>query len=494
MDRSLFLDLLSFLPAKDQNEFSRYLDTDFFNRSPLIKQLYLFMRKELKRGVSKVEKRHAFELLFPQKKALLKGKSSPEVKKVLGKHLDPLLYRLKKHLEDYLVWKQGKEEGFLRDQMALQALYDLNADRHFFKKCDRVLADLEQSCFAHSDFHLRKYLVMRMRYYQFSRVNLDVASTEKELVKEHLDTYFLVQTLIQSYASITRNLIYGANESLPFLDRVVEQASLEVHADNFYVKVFLPLIRGLNQGIFDPNYFTVICKLIPESIDEISPEEQYGIYKILLDYYLFLEQFTLQPLPPQFFYIVEKGILQGYLLQNGKLTYLSMMAFVRTACVTKEYAKAERLLVRFKDQVTYQGEPGVTTVPLAYLAFSQGNYREALKVLLQSEKAKYMVDKVLERLIMMQCYYEIGETELLEHCLEGSRKFVARLDGAGLLVQGHFSNFLHCLRDLSRMREEGKSPQQWLEKLQCNSLALEQTWLQAKARELVDQSPVEKHD
>lgn len=484
MDRSTLLALLSLLNSKDRNEFGRYLDSEFFNRSYLIRKLYHRLNLGLQKGQLQVDKHGLFEHLFPEKMTSLKGLEGSGLKKAQGKHLDPLLYRLKKHLEDYLVWKQGQKPGFRRDQHLLQAYYELNAESHFQKKSTQVLSDLDAQEQMNSDYHLKKYLVLRMAFYHYSRVNLDVAMDEKQLAMKHLGSYFIVQNMVQSYAAITRNLIYSQQQSLPFLEIVLKQADKWLPPDDFYLKVFSPLIQGMKEGQFDPGYLKRMSVLIPQNMEGMPKEERFGIYKILLDYYCFLEQFTIQDLPEDIFKIIDEGIEKGYLIQNGKLSYLALIVYVRTGSKCGEYEKVANIIARFKDEVAIQGEVGAVTVPAAYLAFSKGNFKEALRILHHSEKAKYLIDKILERLLLLQCFYETGEFDLLDNCLEGSRKFMSRLRKAGPMVLSLFSQFLNTVRELSLLVRNREGGEALVEKLTQKRIALEQDWLLEKAKAL----------
>lgn len=491
LTRIVVLDLLCYLPAKDRNEFARYLKSDFFNRSESIRQLNACLGDFAQREEVKVNKAELFAQLFPQELTSLEGLSAAAAKNKVSQKLDPLLYRLKHHLNDYLIWKQGKQEGFSRGQLLLQAYYQLNAEGPFLKKCKEVLASLDENDRYNSDYHLRKYLVMRMRYYQFSRVNLDVALTEKRIASHHLDSFFIIQTLTQSYSAITRNLLHNDQQKLPFLENVLQQAIGNAELDGFYPSIFLPLLEGMMQGKYDPEYFERICRIIPENIEEIPQEEQFGIYKILLDYYLFLEQFTWEKLPQNFFELVEEGIAKGYLVPNGKLSYLVLLVYVRTAAKRREFEKAEILLEQFKDQVQFGGEPGVLTVPYAYLRFARADFKGALRILHQNKKPKYLFDKILERLLLLQCYYETGEVDLLENCLESSRKFISRLTEVGPIIQHFFGNFLTGVKKLSTHDRSGEYDLAWVEELANNRTSLEQDWLLAMAQRLMPLKEIE---
>ncbi|MEM7040312.1 MAG: hypothetical protein AAF570_25315, partial [Bacteroidota bacterium] len=123
----------------------------------------------------------------------------------------------------------------------------------------------------------------------------------------------------------------------------------------------------------------------------------------------------------------------------------------------------------------------------ARIEFVKGDFRKALKGLNKKVSHSGAIDQMLERILRIQCHFELEEFDHLEYLLESSRKQADRFKDAGSSIQPPFQKFVRMTRMIMRARLNvglQSAQSKVLEALRGDIRAFANEWLEEKASEL----------
>jgi hypothetical protein len=142
--------------------------------------------------------------------------------------------------------------------------------------------------------------------------------------------------------------------------------------------------------------------------------------------------------------LYEHGLREGMLLENGWLTGYTFTNIATLALIARQYERLSQLLRDYRDKIAPRDRSDVVAFNEARLHHALREYRPAL-ILLQQNAFDDLLLNLSARTVQAKCFYELGESDLLETHLEALRKFIRRHKEVGYYGE-RYLNFIAALR------------------------------------------------
>lgn len=486
MHSSKVLRLLQALPPNELNEFGRYIDTEFFNRKKVLVSFFQFFSKYIKGRAALPDKEALYHKLFRDEAGDFRKMTADGQARHLRKRMDGLSYELKVHLEGYLVWKQSQEKGFERDILLLIAYETRQADDFYFDYAERTLHILIRETNIPFINYLYAYRLQQRihEHPQAHRWKMDISKPQA-----HLDIYYICSKLVNGWVQHMQDLLVNVRTEIPMLDAALEAAKQPPFKGVLAIDCYAMALRDARNRDFSLSTSEALQARILPVLGQLSRGEQLGLFNLMVTYSVCLEQYTVKALEfgTNRFELMKFGLEKRYILRDGLISYADFYNIVSLAIAAEELEWATQFVEDYGPALRADIREPTVLLARARLKKAAGLYHEALQLL--SEKTAFTgdVDKWLERIFRIKCFFEMQETDLLEHALESLRKAMTRTTGIGAALRSQTLEFVRLTRQLYRAREQNL-PEVAAElasgRLSEAKIAASQTWLMQKAKEI----------
>ncbi len=439
---SLFEMLKSFTPA-EVREFRDMVRSPFFNKNENVSSLLEYIRKYYPELNSpRLAKEQAY-------KALFRGKPYNDG------YMRTLTFHLTNLAEDFLAYKNFKEEGHASSLHLAAELERRNLQKQFNKHIKNFKSQLEsQGIKDESLFWIRskigeRTVAMLLR-------NSKVAPYE--IIAEEIDNliiFFLIRTL-KMYCYIKNNtFVLNVDDKLGFLEEITSHLSKRNYDGIPAIPLYMSLLMLITDRDNESHYFSV-KKLLQNREREIYHADAENAY-VVLQHYCLEKYHTGRPgflseLMDIYRLMLKKGMFVA--TRDGYFNHHEFKNIVNFSLKNKEYAWAEKFIEEYKDGLPPDQKDDTYNYSLSRLFFEKGNYEEALNYL---AKVKYEVPMANMNIknLMLRIYYELDMTEQALHLIDSYRHFL----GTQLIIPKlHRSLNRQFLKHLKALIKQKESP------------------------------------
>ncbi|HHG86548.1 MAG TPA: hypothetical protein ENJ82_17490 [Bacteroidetes bacterium] len=489
MHHSKIVRQLRSLSSAELNEFGRYMHTEFFNRKERLRKLVEVLSVFVKGKQTGLEKAEVYQKLFPEERNEFRKLSVKAKEKHLRKRMDMLIYELKIHLEDYLVWKQSRKKGYVREMLLLEAYNEREADTFYFDLYDKLKLNLEkQDPKPISNHYLRHVLVRDVIEHPGYRSWPNNGYGLKE-VQEQLDIYYLANKLMNSWLLLLADSMINRRSEVLMLDEMLRFADMPPFKGNLYIDIYSSAIRDLRGKNFTREGLENLKKRILPGLLKRPRKEQIGLFNVLTNYTVLWWQFNQDILKEIPFELNLIGLENGYYQRRGVISYADFHNITCAATNAGKLEWAENFVNEYGTALPEKIRHHTVIYQKARIKHEGGKHREALNMLSEKPIFTNSADKILERLLRIRCYYELEENELLENILESTRKQIERNPDFGPAAKDQIRNFVRITMRLCIARQTASPIQAaksvW-DELQQAKLCAAQDWLIRQVQKLLN--------
>ncbi|MEM1000779.1 MAG: hypothetical protein AAGN35_27245 [Bacteroidota bacterium] len=481
--------LMACLPRNELNEFGRYLATDFHNRREVLVDYFAILRQCIRDNRRLPAKSRLFSKLYPQDAAATSDLAALERQKVIRKRLDDLNYELKTHLEDFLVGKQAQIPGFHRTFLLMNALRERQADEFYFAELEKAGKRYDEHDPSSINHYLHQYMLEQdaHEHPRFERWN--IKDSDISTIQTKLDAFYLTHKLMNVWVQVLQDVMFDRPLVIPMLEEVLAQAESPAFRDLFYIDCYRRAVRDGLLGTFNPVTGAYLRDKVLKQLDRLSRGEQIGMFNFLLNYHiLIVYRRNLPEAEWERFRLIQLGLEKGFMLREGRISYADFYNAVSLSIRFKAYAWCARCITDFGPRLaSHLQEPSIALAQ-ARLKMGLGEFRAALILLSRKQIYTSDFDNMLHRMCTVKCYYELRETDLLEHLLEACRKHYARVKAIGETYRQLMQLFVRYTRRLFRAWDQPDAHRiaaQILEDIHSGERPSSIEWLEEKARELM---------
>ncbi|MEL6717197.1 MAG: hypothetical protein AAFP82_00615 [Bacteroidota bacterium] len=389
------------------------------------------------------------------------------------------MYFLMKALEDYLLYKNMKEEE-TKNAVALANIYrKRKLEKLWNKTIKAAKIDCLKQPYRDSDFHQKMYLISREEY-EFAEIQkrTDAQKKLKDLT-ESFSKYYLSEEVI----------LFCMNLSIPKTEdyEVFTKASLKyIENSDFNNSPSIDIYYCIYK-VFTENDFSTFSSLKNKLIDykkNFQKDELREIYLITINYCIRQMNMGNKKFLREAFDLYKSGIEDSLLMKNRIIDRFLFRNIVSAGVLLKEFVWVENFIKNNQKFLDDEHRENYTTFCLADLYYHRKDYKKAMQFL-----AAYEYDDILlnlnSRVKLIKMYYELEEANALEALIESSKIYIRRKKGIAENYRVAYNNIIKYTQKLLRVNPYDKEKKAKLrEEIQAANPLIEKQWFLERLEQL----------
>ena len=457
MQASYLYELVQSLSPQERRAAKKWLSSPYHNQRADLPKLfeYLYQTK------AEPSKTAIWNVLFPQK-----AYSDQQFRL-----LQSYLYR---SLEDFLLQEELKENPLTHQHLLLDAYRKRGLERHFSKALHQQQSAVQKSRFRHPEHHLVNYRQERA-YFQHQARSERTREHNLQAMEDSLTLTFLSMKLRQACWLLAHEAVYKAEYQIALEPLLIELASENRYAQVPAVAIYLHCFRMLKSPE-ESVHFESFRHWLFQIIGQFPEEELRDLFLLGINYCIRQINRTADSYLQEALALYEKGLETGILLENGVLSRFTYNNIAGIALRLNALDWTEHFLETYRPKLAPQEQQAAYSLNAARLAFSRKKYAHAIEQL-QRADYKDFINNLVARTLLLKCYYELDEYDLLEYHLQTMRSFLRRKRKMSYHQQ-NYRNIVQLTFQLLRLKPGDKAAADTLKSaIEATTPLTERRWL-----------------
>ena len=457
---------------RDWREFRKFVRSPYFNQREDIVRLFDYLDFVLHHSKPKaLDRKKVFTSVFPTE--------TFEEKKL--RHITSFLLKITKR---YLAQAESQNDPVQMQQYLCKSLHKKGLGTFFEKELFNAQQILEKETFRDSKYYFQKYqlgleeAMFTMPQRRSGEMNLQ--STANQLTISYISSMLRLSCNIQSHQTMSKQ-VYDL-KLLPEVLALIESGFfLDVPSIAVYFRCYSAFEwLEKNQIEASENNFEELKHLIAKHWKLFPPSEIRDIYLFAINYCIKRLNAGDRNFIREAFELFRSGLINKTLLEEGILSSFTYKNITRLGMALKEDEWVEQFLEMYKKYLLPRERENTWRYNLAFFYFQQQKYKQAMRLLLQTE-FKDVLNNLDARRMLLKSYFELGEFNALDSLLDSFLRYIHRQK---ILVGYHKENYLNLIRFVKKIIQIGMLPSNELNKLKEEILRTphlaEREWLLEK--------------
>lgn len=462
MENALAYQLIQKMRKPELNTIDKMLRSPYFNQRDDVYHLFRYLVD----CVYPLKKKPSFENAF---NACLPEEPFDIVK------LRLLLSYLMKLLEQYLVLQQMETDDFSTKPLLLRAYRQRGLSKHFHHTFRLQSRQLDKQPLRNAEYHLYTYFLQDEEY-RMNSANTRTKDLKLQEVEELLSCSFISMKLRQACFMLSHQAVFKTDYHIWMESSMLEAAAslLQHPSVALYYYGYLALKMSDKGAHFHDFKINLLSHY-----NHFPSQEARDL--LLLGINLCIRKINRN----------EKGFLrEGFelyrwaldadlLLENGLMSRFTYNNIAGISLRLGELDWAEQFLVEYRPFLEPSKQAAAYSLNAARLAFVKKDYRETIYQLQQVDY-KDFINNMVAKIMMLKCYYELEEVELLDAHMKVMRGFLRRKHQMGY-HQKNYQNIVNLVYKLVNLKPgDHKSIAQLKEEIKETEPLTERKWLLEK--------------
>lgn len=399
MFKSQLIALFKGLNKQELNEFVRYVKTPFFNKNQRVIKLTEYIAR-----------------YFPDYNSSRLAKEVVS-KKIIGKEggargLAYVMSDLKKHLEDYLVWKEVQSQPIDRDYLLLRNLSIRKTEQPFLTTSNRQMDRLEAYGKKDMFYYYHQFRLHHLLLAHRTAERISSSVDDLEHAMNNLDRFYFIAKLQYVCEIANREGIFANKKPYKVLlmDEIKAITSQAPFTDNLLFESY-QLYNDLIQDFNEDKYHR-LKEILRTKRDIFGDDEQSEFYILMINYCLTVYDNGETHYLEEVFEWYQFGLDTKLLLKYDTLDHIDYNNIVNVACTLKEFDWIDGFIATYTPYLKADVRANAKTLSLAEVAVNKGDFEEALD-LLQEVDFKDDYDKLRAKVLQMKGYFELAAYDML---------------------------------------------------------------------------------
>lgn len=439
MKNTQLIAVLTTLDKKERLEFSKWLQSPFFNTRQDVIQLFDYL----------IAGNHLREDKFLDKERVFRKVYRDEPYD--DAKLRQVNHFLLKQLENYLAYREICNDPYNLPIALLKVYRKRRLEKAFHKAFGSLIRSglgqtrLDGAGLKHASEMRAEYTVL---------MGTVVDRTKDVGLQESLDAFdvqFIAEMLkyageARSHEKVVRRK-YESRLLEPVLEAVrADESLLEYPAITIYYYIYL--IQTKPEAESEPDYYA-LRRAIDQHGDLFSPTEQRDIYLMALNYCIAKMNKGFTPFVREAFEILQHSIESKIIMEKGVLSRWTYLNAALIALRLKEYDWVEQLIERYTSYLDEQHQQNFSNFCRAKLLVERKQYRDAMPLLVQFEPSDYLLN-LNAKSMLLKMFYEQDEWDALDSLLESMRIYLKRKEVIGY-HKANYQNIVRYTKKLARI-------------------------------------------
>jgi hypothetical protein len=433
MIKSDLIQIFKKLTKQDRRNLRQFVRSPYFNRREEVILLYDHIHKCLDTEQPILDKEKVFNLIFPKELAYTSAQ------------MDYTMSFLLQVIRSYLT-QDELEKDVIKNRLHLHKALDSRGLHKFAQKeLDATKTAIQQTTFRNAGFHRLEYDILLSEYLVLGRGKRSNPLPLQSL-SDALDAYYLAETLriateIQSHVRIVEHPYEQPllKAVLPYSERYSAQPAVAAYYLVYHC------FDDTSIAAAEANFRHL--KLILETQAHLFPPvELRSLYLSAINYCIRRVNMHHTEYYAEILSLYKTGLLNGALIENGILSTFSYRNIALIAMKLGEFQWTSQFLEQYRTMLPEKDRKNWYEFYQAVIHYHQGDFSVAIDLLrpLKFNEATFNLDV---RCMMMQIYYQISETSLLDSLLDSTKMFLLRHDDVGY-VKENYDNFVKYLKKI----------------------------------------------
>ena len=416
--------------AKEHRTFAKFLASPYFNT------------------------RQDLQVLYKQASERLSEEQEPEGETLWrAVHPDrPFDRPAMRHLQSYLLKQM---EAFLVHQWAAS---DLARHRMDLAEAynSKGLGGLEASALHHAakaldknqqkdDAHFQR--VLRYHELQYNAVSQQQRSVREQLLdwSGALDDFFVLMKLRQACTMVAQQGVFKTEMRLGFLEAVLEAVEAGDFGKEPAIGIYFHAYKMLTSEAGESHYSHLVNEM--QSHGDLFPEaEARAIYLMAINFCIRSLNRGLPSYGAQVYELYMKGLADGWLLENGRLSPWTYKNVVSAGLKLRRFDSVEDFIEGYRTALPPNFQYDYHRYCLAELQLARGDFQQVLRTL-RFVQIKDRLAHLRARILQIKAAYELGEFSMVEYQLDNLRQLLRRKKDLAY-HKGHYVDFERLARKL----------------------------------------------
>lgn len=442
MENSNLIILLSSFSVYEMNKFHKFVISPYFNKSESIIRFFERLKIDLAKNQLQ-EKPDYFEIVFDSKEY-----DDQKFRNLVSDlfHLGLQFLAQEEFAEDNrykankLLTSVGNRE--------LKKLFDkaISTSQKWTKK-----SELRDGNFFLNSFNIEKNILNLESEFDI-KTRSKKGSVEEDILRinDNLDYFYMIEKLKYYNTYLSYKKIFKSTQDFPYVDKVL--AIIKMHekdlpvALRIYYEIYKTSVNP--EDIKSYHNLKVLVKRYYHLFDE---KDAKNMFESLVNFTIKQINNGNTSFHEEFLTVYEEGIINGVILDKGKLSPTSFRNVVTIAARSKKFDWTTKFIEKNINLIDLKHRDNAYQYNLAIVYFYSKDYKKVIEVLREVEFEDPLYANMSKTMVMVS-YCELFDDEALFYFADSFSMYLRRSKNLSDFRKREFQNLIKFIKKLSKGR------------------------------------------
>jgi hypothetical protein len=442
------VEILKTFDSQDWRDFSRYVQSPFFNRNDRLIAFVDLLRKSAS-NLDALTKQQIYTILYPSSKDFEEQKVYDHV---------AFLMRL---LEGFLAYQEFQEDTTFESRFLLKSFVKRNLPDHFEKHFKRQKQKQTKSPFKNYHYHLSRFFIEREANYLAIMMHQPEYVEITDRMVDHLDHFLIASRLEYACNRLVYQKIWNFRANDVFLEDILDflQGPGTHFLNSPNIAAYFHIYNMLGEREDTEQHYRNLKTILGEHQASFTQEEKYTLYGYAQNYVTTQLNAGKSEYLEEIFRIFQEMLTNDAFLFNGYLDAGMYKNIVTVGLRLRQYDWVQRFLDEYRSFLHPSHQNPAYHYNVAAWHYAKQEYSKALRELLMTD----LIDVYYHlnvRQMQLKIYFEQEEHEALNSLIDAFSSYLKRNKQISDTKKEGFSNLVRFIRKAARLRQRSISLRQ----------------------------------
>ncbi|MEM0993742.1 MAG: hypothetical protein AAF847_05265 [Bacteroidota bacterium] len=440
MRQSRLVKRLENLGSRDKDRFSKFVNSPYFNQHDKTTQLLNLIYIAFEKGrPALLEREKIFKKLFPKEPF-----NEQRLHNVMS-YLMRLYHR-------FLAYEKIESQHFEEAVATMEQAYDSDQFDVFTNRAklfEKILKE-HQAQDEHYYYHRLRYHALS-REYKVNHVNSSEQQSGQAWIHA-LDHFYILSKLQQACQLQAHEMVMNTSYDFTLLDEVLSylEKSEAAFEQSTTILAYYTVLKMLKETD-DSSHYLTLRDLLLKHPDRYSLKNLNDLYNYASNYCIDQIKNGNDSYEKELFNIYKQSIDNETVVVNGRIDTWYYKNIATLGCHLKEFSWTYRFIEDYRDKLPENHRSNAYYYSLAFYHFCNKDFDQASDLLLEVQftEVQYHLGG---NLLLVRCYYELGNIEALISLLESLRIYVIRSKKMTTKEKKGYNNMIRFAKKLVQLK------------------------------------------
>jgi hypothetical protein len=435
VQKSKLIELLSSLDNREFRSLQQLVASAYYNRNPEVIRLLEWLNS-IRPDFSGLERNAAMNAVFP-------GEPADDAR------LNHTMSFLLKLAEEWITQEQFGKEPKLFKHWMLRGLNERGLDKHYEFHLEKARRAMAAELRPGSRHFYQKFALEIYEAERFVQRSPRQFNESVQTATDNLDAFYLIEKLRRTCYMYASQAVVATPYQLQLVEEICRfvgnhLADLPSPAIEAYYRIFQLLSKPQADADFD-----ALKRLLGESSDRISLEDQADIYQYAINFCNIQIMHGRETYEEEAFQLYLTTLESGILLVSGKLSPWHFKNMINLALRLHRFEWAEAFIASNTGLLSQEFQQDALHFNLALVYYTTGRLDEAMNHLQMVEFTDVHYS-ISAKAMLCQIFYQKDQYDALDSALHAFETYLRRNKLLAENTRAGYLNFTSALKKLLR--------------------------------------------